>query len=299
MKLNLFTWNLQRGGKNSCVGTKFLDMIANHASSLDGEFLAWICEIPDNVGNQYGQLKVHWPYLADDEAMLKKTKRGVFLATDGVKRLNTRDYGDNVLPRSYSAMFKINEKYFPVTGVHLPSQMDQVRQDDTSRTSDITHMISQIRYGWLSGADKDSFHPKYENHIVLGDFNTKPTSRPMTEPKGLVSSGDYDRVVGRRVETSGRHKYILHYNPSVKWNGSPEGTYFFTNDVSDFWSHLDQILLGPGAADDYVVDSFSILTELGGQDLTKSIDKRGIGSYIVPNKEHWSDHFPICLELEV
>lgn len=130
---------------------------------------------------------------------------------------------------------------------------------------------------------------KYENAIIVGDFNSNPFEETVIALSGLNALPTQEmrsRIVQRRKEK------IL-YNPMWRFFGdftSIPGTYFYNNssDINYYWNIFDQVLITHNFIKYFEDEKLEIVKSIGSSKLIKKQK---------PNKEI-SDHLPIFISIK-
>jgi endonuclease/exonuclease/phosphatase family metal-dependent hydrolase len=166
-----------------------------------------------------------------------------------------------------------------VVGVHLPSRLYQLNEEDQRLAADTCHSFVEDQEQPLTPREVG-----HDRTIVIGDFNLDPYSPAMVGIAGfnaMMTPRPTRRVAGRSRATF--------YNPM--WNefgdrsGSP-GTYYLGSPraLGYFWHMLDQVLIRPSRVDH--IESVHVIDDVA---LVSPRARRPLRSV--------SDHLPIELTL--
>ncbi|MGD1950100.1 MAG: endonuclease/exonuclease/phosphatase family protein [Leptolyngbyaceae cyanobacterium] len=171
-----------------------------------------------------------------------------------------------------------------VAAVHLSSKLYADDNEQTAQTRQIVQSIEE--------AEENAGHSRT---VVIGDFNMNPFE------KGLVDADAFHGVMsqltarkGTRNVRSTQRKFF--YNPMWGRMGDlsegPPGTYYYqaSKNFELFWNTFDQVLLRPGLLNAFRKENLKVITEIGTNRFLTS-DRL--------NKDEFSDHLPIMIELEI
>jgi hypothetical protein len=146
-------------------------------------------------------------------------------------------------------------------------------------------------------AEKAAGNPRT---VVVGDLNVNPFDDAMLDVRGLNALADgrtVRRKDPRRFGTLRPEEFQLFYNPMWNYFGDavpPAGTYYYDKsnpEVDPLWNIFDQVLLRPALLDRFRHKNLKILTTDGAVSFVWE-DGR-------PNSDIYSDHLPICFQLDL
>lgn len=172
---------------------------------------------------------------------------------------------------------------------HLPSPMSKDREARRSRCIGFAQAIRDAERA--TGNDRT---------VVVGDLNVNPFDDGMLDVRGLSALADrrtVQRKDPRRFGTLHVEEFRLFYNPMWSHFGDavePAGTYYYDKsnpEVDPLWNIFDQVLLRPGLLDRFRNKNLKILTTDG---VVSFIWENGR-----PNGDVYSDHLPICFQLDL
>jgi len=134
------------------------------------------------------------------------------------------------------------------------------------------------------------------NTMIIGDFNMDPHEESIVHCMGFHAIMDQNRVKSITRKVYGSDKYFF-YNPM--WNimgdstNGPPGSYYYNRGgyVNYYWHMFDQVLLRPSLTEYFDIHNLKILTKAGNNSL---ISRNGI-----INKQQYSDHLPLFLNLNI
>jgi hypothetical protein len=175
-----------------------------------------------------------------------------------------------------------------VVGVHLPSKLyrgSRNNPDQLSHARSVAEVITE--------AEQRVGH---DRTVVIGDFNMNPFE------DGLVAADAFHSVMDRqtaaeltRTVDSKKRKYFFNPMWSLLGDASPgpPGTYYYrgSGQICYFWNTFDQVLLRPSLLDCFRSEDLEVITSVGSQSLRKQNGR--------PNRNLYSDHFPIRLQLTI
>jgi exonuclease III len=145
-----------------------------------------------------------------------------------------------------------------------------------------------------------TFHEAKVGHdrtVVMGDLNANPFESPIGSTSGM------NAVMTRAIAKGGERvvlnrSYSFFYNPM--WNlfgddptDDAPGTYYYRGpDPHElYWHMLDQVLVRPSLIDRFDIGSLGIVKTIGTDRLHRNTG--------IPNRTHYSDHFPIVFGLNL
>jgi hypothetical protein len=172
-----------------------------------------------------------------------------------------------------------------IAGVHLPSKLHRNSTDQLLSARQTVQMILR--------AEENLRH---DRTIVLGDFNMNPFE------EGLVAAEAFHSVMDRRTAVEcqrevDRQSWKYFFNPMWSRLGDatigPPGTYYDrrSHQVCYFWYTFDQVLIRPSLLDTFGNSDLEVVTSIGDKNL---LDGNGR-----PDSEHYSDHLPIRVRLNI
>ncbi|ADG69436.1 Endonuclease/exonuclease/phosphatase [Planctopirus limnophila DSM 3776] len=165
--------------------------------------------------------------------------------------------------------------------VHLPSLL---HRDETDQDIIISDLISRI--------DEQEKFAGHSRTMVIGDFNLNPFSRQVIGANGLHATMSR-QLVKKGSRTVDGNERKMFYNPMWRFLGDdgehPPGTHFYRSSTSNayFWHVFDQVLLRNELTDRLV--DLKIITKLNSFSLLNDSGQ--------PDRENFSDHFPVVLKL--
>lgn len=170
---------------------------------------------------------------------------------------------------------------FIIGSVHM---RDKRSSKDQERIHDCTLLADDMR-----NAENDN---GISNSIIIGDFNCNPWETPMTLKYGLNAVMYKDVIKNHNGGcVYGEVSYKYYYNPMLSFVSEDEGklgSIYNTNDVDTiYWNIFDQVLISPT-----LVDRLSKVELLKGFCGVSLVSNKGI-----PNKEKYSDHLPLIVEV--
>jgi hypothetical protein len=172
---------------------------------------------------------------------------------------------------------------------HLPSAS---HKDLRARRSRCVGFASDIR-----DAEKATGN---DRTVVVGDLNVNPFDDALLDVRGLNALADRRTVQRKDPRRFGKlqvEEFRLFYNPMWSHFGDavqPTGTYYYdkSNPEADLlWNIFDQLLLRRGLLDRFRNKNLKILTTDGVVSFVRD-DGR-------PNGDVYSDHLPICFQLDL
>lgn len=136
-----------------------------------------------------------------------------------------------------------------------------------------------------------------EETIVIGDFNMNPYESGLVAANGLHAMPDLKHIStrnGSRKIDGINYKYF--YNPMWNFfgdNKQPIGTHYFREPghVSREWNIYDQVIYRPSLSEFIDIEKIEIIYKIGGQSLITALNR--------PDKDNYSDHLPIKLEINI
>ena len=182
-----------------------------------------------------------------------------------------------------------------IAAAHLPSKFNRSSEMQREDARELAEAIAEVE-------DQTQIY----RTLLIGDMNCDPFEpgmiwahclhAVMTRQIARGSNPQYPRT--RQTE---KVRYRTFYNPMWRHygemnglsSGSHYGTFYYDKRGREnlFWHILDQALLRAELLAVFRDDSLEIVTRIGD---TSLLTKSGI-----PDKEHFSDHLPITLELEL
>lgn len=136
-----------------------------------------------------------------------------------------------------------------------------------------------------------------DNSIIIGDFNMNPYESGLVAANGLHALPDLNHI---SKQTKGRMidgvSYKYFYNPMWNFFGDnivPYGTYYFREPghVSQEWNIYDQVLYRPSLSKYIDKENIKIVHKIGNDDLINALNR--------PDKNKYSDHLPVLIELNL
>jgi hypothetical protein len=133
--------------------------------------------------------------------------------------------------------------------------------------------------------------------IIIGDFNMNPYESGLVAANGLHALPDLQyissKVDGRKIDGI-LYKYF--YNPMWSFfgdNSLPYGTHYYREPghVSREWNIYDQVIYRPSLSKYIDKTKLEIVYSIGGQNLINALKR--------PDKDSYSDHLPIILEIKI
>lgn len=224
-------------------------------------------------------------------ALNDNQERKFLLPPNFSSRLNiyTRFDLDSVIPLSDSTGIAIRHIRPPLgvdiilVAVHLPSKLYLNPSDHSFISVRLSQAINEaeLRIG-------------HERTIVIGDFNMNPFEDGLVSADGLHAVMDRNIALkGQRIVQGETRKYF--YNPMWSLLGDlsngPPGTYHYSSSgqVCFFWNAFDQVLLRPSLLEYFSDNSLEVITGFNDTNLLSATGK--------PDKTNFSDHLPICINL--
>lgn len=133
--------------------------------------------------------------------------------------------------------------------------------------------------------------------LVIGDFNMNPYESGLVAANGLHAMPDLNHISsgkGNRKIDGVTYKYF--YNPMWGFFGDkklPFGTHYYREPghVSREWNIYDQVIYRPTLSKYIDTNKLEIIYNIGGQDLITALNR--------PDKENYSDHLPIIIEINI
>lgn len=184
-------------------------------------------------------------------------------------------------------LMDLDEDPIIVVAVHMPAKFSRGYTETSSRLFRFQELNQEII--------KTEEEFETNRTIVIGDFNQNPFDEEMIHLNSLNAVMDPDiasQISCEREEQS--FKYF--YNPMWSIYGRtkpPFGTYFYRESeyVRYYWHVIDQVLLRPDLIPSLGNIPPKIVTEVGGKSILKSNGR--------PDKNRFSDHLPILMELDI
>ncbi len=173
---------------------------------------------------------------------------------------------------------------FLIASVHLVGKNNFERSDQLAQAIDVAGTIRERELDY-----------KNDRTILCGDFNMNPFEDGVVAANGFHAISDRNTVSKRKgTRTVQEKEYPFFYNPM--WNlfgdetSGPPGTFYYrkTAQISHDWHMFDQVMLRKNCLPFY--SHVEIITEFDGIQLKNNLGR--------PDKENYSDHFPILLHLE-
>ncbi len=133
--------------------------------------------------------------------------------------------------------------------------------------------------------------------IIIGDFNMNPYESGLVAANGLHALPDLNylsaRPSGRKIDGID-YKYF--YNPMWNFFGDkilPFGTHYYREPghVSREWNIYDQVLYRPSLGTKIDNKKIEIVYTINGQNLINAMNR--------PDKDNYSDHLPILIDLNL
>lgn len=134
-----------------------------------------------------------------------------------------------------------------------------------------------------------------EDSIVIGDFNMNPYENGLVAANGLHALPDLSHIVmkpnGRKIDGI-NYKYF--YNPMWNFFGDnkiPYGTHYFREPghISREWNIYDQVIYRPALSKYIDNENINIIFNVAGDNLITAMNR--------PDKNNYSDHLPLSIEL--
>jgi hypothetical protein len=131
--------------------------------------------------------------------------------------------------------------------------------------------------------------------IVIGDFNMNPYENGLVAANGLHALPDINYLLKKsegRVVNGIKYKYF--YNPMWNHFGDgelPLGTYYYreSGHISQEWNIYDQVIYRPSFDERIKKNSLKIIFQIQTENLLDAMKR--------PDKENYSDHLPILIEI--
>lgn len=174
---------------------------------------------------------------------------------------------------------------FILVAVHLSSKLHRSEIDYTMLSVRLSEMICE--------AEQRVGH---QRTVVVGDFNMNPFENGMVSADGLHAVMDRRIALKKERTVQGKARSFF-YNPMWSRLGDlsngPPGTYHYPNSgqACFFWNSFDQVLLRPSLLDFFSDQSLEVVTRFNGTNLLNESGQ--------PNKQQFSDHLPIFINLSL
>ena len=198
------------------------------------------------------------------------------------------DEKNHLMLGSRMTAFRVDVPGFPLFnlfGIHFHSKFNWTdisqAMECVSLAEDICRVESEV------GA-------RCENSTVIGDFNMNPFEPGMIAANGLHAVPDLETAKRTNTRLVDGRTYKSFYNPMWNYlgdNSKDMGEYFYrpSGPVSLEWHLLDQVLIRPVFTEWYSNESVRIVTKINGINLKMDNNR--------PNKDDFSDHFPLVLKI--
>ncbi|MBU9728054.1 endonuclease/exonuclease/phosphatase family protein [Diplocloster modestus] len=186
----------------------------------------------------------------------------------------------------YYAIYNLRTPLFDllIAGTHFPSKLHSAPNDQG--------VVAGYLIGDMNDAQKEVGH---NNAIIVGDFNANPYEDFMMEGN-LLHALPWQDIVQQRKKRKiyGRDK-MMYYNPMWSLWGRENnsfGTYYYDSSgaINMYWNMYDQIIISADIISYFEQTSLRIITKICDRSLSTI---KGI-----PDKENYSDHFPIYFKLK-
>ncbi|WP_446009505.1 hypothetical protein [Candidatus Electrothrix sp.] len=220
-------------------------------------------------------------------------KRKFLLPLNLSERLSiyTRFVRKSVIPVSDSVGIAIKQIVPPLgpdfilVAVHLPSKLHLSEIDHTMLSVRLSEMVCE--------AEQRVGH---QRTVGIGDFNMNPFENGMVTADGLHAVMDRKIALKKERTVQGKARSFF-YNPMWSRLGDlsygPPGTYHYpsSGQACFFWNSFDQVLLRPSLLDFFSDQNLEVVTRFNGTNLLKENGQ--------PNKQQFSDHLPIFINLSL
>ena len=176
--------------------------------------------------------------------------------------------------------FMIREYEFIFCFVHLPSKLF----GDNELQCDINARLI------VSDIQEQEQREGHKRTVIIGDFNLDPYEKTILWADAFHAYPDVTDVKRRKIQNTFFDSF---YNPSWNLYGdkeSPPGTYYYRRPgISPQWHIFDQVLMRHEVVPFFDKESLRIVTSTTNHSFA---DENGR-----PNKEQYSDHFPIIFSI--
>jgi hypothetical protein len=166
--------------------------------------------------------------------------------------------------------------------------VDKQNWDEDSQNAECTVLADSI--------EEAENTVEHDRTILVGDLNMNPFQAGVVNARGLHAVMTR-KIALERSRIVQEKSYKFFYNPmwSLFGDGTegPPGTYYLRKSIHKvyFWNMLDQVLIRPELLPVFNNEDLSILDNDG---VTSLATEEGY-----PNKNNYSDHFPIKFQLNI